>query len=122
MNPANLLAQFIAIVPDFEAHWNSDDNCVIGDDSSFTYHGVCAEFSHFFRDRSHAFAESQLTELFALVEQHVIEPAADDNALDNALCTCFLENIASEQCGQTAKRFMGRNSRSFFDQWHAWPQ
>ena len=121
MKPTDLLQRFITIAPQFDAHWKSDDNYSIHD-GSYTVHGVCSEFSNFFRDTVGRFSESEMKQLFDFIEDHVVEPDAEENKLDNALCTCFLENISSEECGELSKPFMGHKSRRFFDQWHSWPR
>ncbi|MCH8840691.1 MAG: transposase [Planctomycetes bacterium] len=51
----------------------------------------------------------------------LVEPDANEAMLDNARCTCFLENISSEPCGEAAKPWMGRKSRAFLDHWHDGP-
>ena len=44
------------------------------------------------------------------MEEHKLE-----NKLDNALCTCFLENITQTKSGEYARQFMRRKSKSSFD-------
>jgi len=121
VNANDLLDRFVELAPEFRSNWDSDENCFIGDDGHFTLHGVCAEFSHFFRDNHEELSAATMTELFEFIESNVVEPNAPETNLDNALCTCFLENISSERCGETAKPFMGRKAREFFDQWHTGP-
>lgn len=118
VTPRDLLQRFINFWPEFETRWKSDLNYHRGDDGSFTLHGVCGEFSNFFRDTYATWSDSTLSDLFEFVEWNLVEPDAEATLLDNALCTCFLENISSEPCGQAAKPLMGRKSRAFFDQWH----
>ena len=119
LTPPELLQRFIALAPAFEAQWNSDRNYNRDDDGNSTLHGVCSEFSVFFRDHSAEFSTAAMAELFAFIESHV-QPrnSTDSTNLDNALCTCFLENISSEPAGEIAKPYMGSNSRAFFDLWH----
>ncbi len=113
-----LLRQLIEFTPQFEQHWGSDHNLFREDDGSFTLQGVCAEFSHFFRETYLSWSESTLVELFDFVESNVAGDGTAETLLDNALCTCFLENIACLPAGAAVRRFMGRDSRWFFDQWH----
>ena len=121
MRPRDLLHKFVTLAPAFETQWESDDNYCRNADGSFSLHGVCTEFSDFFRRNYAAFSEATVNELFDFVEWNLVEPAADETPVDNALCTCFLENISSEPCGEFARGHMGRKSRAFFDQWHTRP-
>ncbi|MCP4193656.1 MAG: hypothetical protein GY768_23840 [Planctomycetaceae bacterium] len=121
MKPVDLLQRFVTSVPEFEAQWHSERNDHREPDGRFTLHGVCAEFSSCFRDRYMTLSDDVLKDLFELIERHLVEPDAEETTLDNALCTCFLENISSEPCGQAAKPWMGRKSRAFFDRWHHGP-
>jgi hypothetical protein len=117
--PPELLERFIEFAPSFESRWNSEDNCHRDDDGHDSLCGVCAEFSAYFRDHCSDFSVDSLTDLFAFVESHV-QPRenVDSTDLDNALCTCFLENISSEPAGEIGKPHMGPNSRGFFNLWH----
>jgi len=119
--PHELLQRFITLAPEFAAQWNSDQNCFREDDGTFTFHGVCAEFSHFYRDNFDVLSEPTLKDLYEFIERNLVKPVSDETPLDNALCTCFLENISSEPCGEAAKPLMGRKSREFFDRWHVGP-
>ena len=121
MRKQELLARFIEFAPEFAEQWNSDSNCFRDKDGSYTYHGVCAEFSHFFRDNYSMISDETLDELFEFIEQHLVTTDKAENDLDNALCTCFLENISSEPCGEAAKPFMRAKARQFFNAWHTGP-
>lgn len=121
MRKQELLARFIHFAPEFEAYWNHDRNCFRNDDGSYTYHGVCAEFSSFFREHYTQMSQDTLDELFDFIERNLVSSSKDENELDNALCTCFLENISSEPCGEAAKPFMRPKARKFFDYWHQGP-
>lgn len=121
MRPPDLLRKLFVIAPDFETCWESSHNDAIHEDGSFTLHGICCRFAEFFRQRYELFTQEQLTELFWLVEHYLDDPDEYGLPVANALCTCFLEDIASEPCGEFAKPFMGSQSRSLFDQWHHGP-
>jgi hypothetical protein len=121
MTPRDLLCRFVKLAPEFQVQWDSEQNYNRADDGSFTLHGVCCEFSGFFRDHYSSMSEATLDELFDLIEWNLVEPDAEETSVDNALCTCFLENISSEPCGEFAKPLMGRKSRAFFDRWHKGP-
>ncbi len=121
MRPRDLLQQFVKFTPEFQAQWNSDHNLSLDDDGTFTLHGVASEFSYFFKDNYARLSDADFKELFEFIESNLVEPGVEETLLDNALCTCFLENIASEPCGEAAKPWMGRKSRGYFDNWHAGP-
>ncbi len=121
MRPRDLLRKLIVIAPDFEPFWKSPGNCFIYEYGSFTLHGVCLWFSEFFREKYETLTQNQLAELFWLVEHSLDDPDEYGLPVANALCTCFLEDISSEPCGQFAKPFTGPISRSFFDHGHRGP-
>ena len=112
----DLLEFFIFIFPDFEIVWNSEKN-YSRSDSNYTSHGVCAEFSHFFQENHTSFSNEQLDTLFNKIEI-IITYSNDRNTIDNALLTCFLENIAQTKSGDVAKQFMGKRSKVFFNYWN----
>ena len=121
MHPLELLQRFIAFVPTFEAQWKSEHNYHRAEDGSFTLHGLCSDFSSCFRNIYIHLSDDTLKQLFDFIELHIVESTDPETIIDNALCTCFLENISSEPCGQAAKKWLGRKSRIFFDQWHVGP-
>ncbi|TGK41524.1 DUF7674 family protein [Leptospira andrefontaineae] len=59
-----------------------------------TIHGIFAEFSHYFNNNYESFGDDQLIELFAFIEDCLI---TDYDVLNNAVYTCFLENIDSSK-------------------------
>lgn len=120
MKPSQLLDRFNELTPGFSDHWESPENLFRDEDGSFTLHGVCAEWSLFFEKASERLNRSQMQKLFDFIERNVSGPDGPRTDLDNALCTCLLENIASTRSGEVAKEFMGPKSRWFFDQWHDW--
>lgn len=121
MRKQELLAKLIEFAPPFERQWNSESNCFRNDDGSYTYHGVCAEFSSYFRDNYRTMSDATLDALFDFFEQNLVASGKEENDLDNAICSCFLENIASEPCGEAARPFMRPKTRRFFDPCHTGP-
>ena len=116
MTPPELLARLTQLVPGFERAWASPENLSIREDGSFTLHGVCSELTDYFQDHYRELPETRLRTLFAFIEEHVDGPD-DITGPNNALCTCFLENIAGEEAGEAAKPFMGKASRRYYDAW-----
>ncbi len=118
MTPKNLLRHLIRFAPAFENQWNRETNDSLNDDGSFSLHGVCSEFSHYFRKHYRDISPIALQELFDFIEMNLVDSEDTDTPLDNALCTCFLENISTEAAGEFAMHWMGPRSRRFFDEWH----
>ncbi len=116
VNERDLLEFFISMFPNFETAWNSEKN-YSRDADIFTPHGVCAEFSHYFIENYIEFSNEQLEIFFNRLEE-LIEYSEPGNKIDNALCTCFLENIAQTESGDFVKQFMGKRSKKFFDCWN----
>ncbi len=121
MLPPELLDRFIAFIPAFEAQWNSEQNQQRVDTRHCTLHGVCSEFSNCFRDHYVHLSDDTLKRLFDFIELNLVEPSSPETMIDNAICTCFLENLSSEPAGQAARKWMGRKTRAFFDLWHVGP-
>lgn len=116
MTEKDLLDFLISVFPDFETVWNSETNYFL-DDDLYTSHGVCAEFSHYFRENYTEFSNKQLEILFNKIED-IIEFPENRDEIDNALCTCFLENIAQTESGNFAKQFLAKRSKAFFKYWN----
>lgn len=130
MTPQELLNFFIEIAPQFAEQWNSERNFSVRNDKTFTFHGVCSQFSYYFVDRK-SFVETSLIErkvnpditlpnlkkLFNFIEENIYSFEVEDE-LDNALCTCFLEDIAKTKAGDYARNFMGKKSKKYYDSWN----
>lgn len=110
-----MLKFFLSLFPEFEKYWDSEGD-IYRDGEDFNIYGVCSVFSWYFRDNYLEFSQKNLTTLFQKIE----EVLSDEKELDaaNALCTCFLENIAGEEVGRFSREFMGSKSKEFFDFWH----
>lgn len=121
MRPRDLLQKLFSIVPDFAKSWHSKENCFLNKDGTATLHGVCAQLSLYMEYEFASLTAEQWRELFAFVEDNVNGSEGPETQLDNALNTCFLENICCTQAGERAKPHMGPRSRWYFDQWHQWP-
>lgn len=116
MTKEDLLEFFISIFPEFEAVWNAETN-YFRDNNFYTAHGICSEFSHYFRENYREFSRQQLFLLFNKIEENVGIQEEEDE-IDNALSTCFLENIAQTESGDYTKQFMGKNSKEYFSYWN----
>ncbi len=115
MNKEQLLKFFVFLFPEFEKFWDSEGD-IYYEDGDYSIYGVSSVFSWYFKDNYKEFSQQELVLLFQKIEEVV----ADEEDLDaaNALCTCFLENIAGEDVGNFSRKFMGSKSREFFDYWN----
>ena len=139
MTPIDFLEYLIKFTPSFKAAWESDENYFVEDDGTYTYHGVCTEFSHYFidqeahkyvvlvdRDWTHTISDTDLKEFFVWLEGRLEENETKKSLtnsfglLSNAIYTCFLENISQTNAGEYAKQFMGKKARNYFDKWHVY--
>ena len=116
MNKEELLNFFISTFPKFKRIRESESNLFCGGDN-YTPHGVCAEFSNYFEENYLEFSNEQLKMLFNKIEE-IDRASKNGDEIDNALCTCFLENIAQTESGDYAKQFMGKKSKEYFSYWN----
>jgi len=139
MTPITFLQYLIDLAPPFQSVWESDDNYCVEDDGSYSFHGVCCEFSNYFidqeahkyvvltdRDWTETISDNDLEKLFNWLECHLEEKETKDSLsnsfglLSNAIFTCFLENISQTNAGEYAKKFMGNKAIIYFDKWHVY--
>ena len=118
MSAEQALKLFVRHYPEFEAAWESPDNYHRAGEAP-TPHGVCAEFASFFVANALSLGSKRAAALLQEVEPLVATDPQDKDPLANALCTCFLENIAQTNAGRTVAQFMGPASRKYFDLWNA---
>jgi len=116
MNSREFKEWLVSVFPDFEKQWESDEN-YSKEGEEYTVHGVCIEFTHYYRQNYGALTTNQKKRLFDFIEEVVANDPNDESPMANALCTCFLENIAGEEAGETAIAFMGKASRTYYAQW-----
>jgi hypothetical protein len=114
MIPQALLDRLVELFPGFEAYWNGSLNCSRHEDGTFTLHGVFIEFSHFFREHYAKFASDRIAMLGAFISQCM---SSNDDDLDNAAATCFIENIANEKCGEALAQYLTGEARSYLQAW-----
>lgn len=113
--------ELITLCPDFAAAWNDECDLWTGDDGSFTVHGIFAVFSHYIADRLCRGVDPDLRNVFEYVESKLTE---DNSEVDNAACTCFLENLMNRVPKtiplQNLVPFLGPKSRQFCRAWDQW--
>jgi hypothetical protein len=114
VTPEALLDRLVALFPDFRAYWGDPGNYFRDDDGTFTLHGVFAEFTGFFRERHNSLPAEQVAALGAFVSECMSSADAD---LDNAAATCFVENVAGEDCDRELARHLSGEARRY---WQAW--
>src|SRR5262245_46285110 len=114
MTPQALLDRLVALFPEFRARWDNTGNCFRGDDGTFGLHGVFAEFTGFFRERYKSLPAERVATLGAFVSECMASADAD---LDNAVATCFLENVAGEECDRELARHLSGEARGYWQVW-----
>lgn len=115
LNPQIQLVELSRLFPDFKLKWDDPENYFKEDDGSFTVCGVFAEFSHHVRRQFDEMSEETKWSLFRYIENCISGKTMDD--LSNAVCTCFLENLAGENFSARLRSYMGRRSLEYFKQW-----
>ncbi len=118
MSPAQLLEFLVELFPEFRARWDDEDNNMNRNGDDFTAHGICAEFSHFYIEKGFTAEPTIIGKLFQKIEELVASDPEDRDPVANAVCTCFLENIAQLEAGERSLAVMGPVSRKFFQYWH----
>jgi hypothetical protein len=114
MRPQELVNRLVVLFPEFQAHWDSPGNCFRHDDGSFTLHGVFAEFTTFFAERYASLPSERVADLGAFVSECM--ESADEN-LGNAAGTCFVENIAGDECDRELARHLTGEARRYWKYW-----
>jgi hypothetical protein len=115
MTPQMLLDRLVALFPAYQAYWDDPGNCFREDDGTFTLHGVFAEFSSFFREHHQSAPAEAVAALGAFVSECMAP--ADDGPLDNAAATCFVENIAGEECDRELAQHLSGEARRYLQVW-----
>lgn len=112
--PDELLTALDAVLPGFKKRWNKQDS-----GWSFSFCGLFMELTDYVRDHFHQMSEEKRQRLMNFVESLLLDvgdQAYDE--LDNAACTCFLENLASvPPLSAELRRYMGPKSTDFFNDW-----
>jgi hypothetical protein len=118
VSSSELLEFLVDLFPAFRRQWDDEENNMNRNGDDFTAHGVCAEFSSFYVLHCAAADPAIVSRLFAKIEELVVGDPTDQDPVANAICTCFLENIAQLPAGEMSVRFMGPETRTFFAHWH----
>lgn len=106
MDAVALVAELDQLLPGFADYVKSGDNLF----DSGTACGVFAACSHFVSERSVSAATWAPLAMFLNAAV-----SGSDEAVVEAACTCFLENIAD--AGHPLKAFLVGNALSFWEQW-----
>lgn len=104
-------------VPEFEPAWREHLDFWGQDEAGLS--NDLAEFSSFLVENISSIAFDKKEEIFAFVETCVIE---GDEALKDAIATCFLENLLNAASGQKIAAnsfvgFLGKESKAFCKAW-----
>jgi hypothetical protein len=112
--PQVLLDRLIRLFPDFAVYWNRAENCFRSDDGSFTYRGVFAEFSHYFRGHYEQLSQESIKGLAELLADCM---RVKDSELGIAGATCFLENVAGERFSNEFRTYLVGEPLAYYSQW-----
>jgi hypothetical protein len=112
-----MLDTLILMFPEFKMQWEIEGyGWKSNKDGSFELCGLFSEFSGFVRDKFSQMPDWKKAELMNFIESCVTDDL--DDKLDEAVCTCFLENLASEPpLSAELRRYMGQRSLVFFNEW-----
>jgi glutamate 5-kinase len=112
-----ILLQLVSICPNFEAQWKEEEKDRVWEDGPPTFCSLFGEFTNFVRDNFAQMPSRKQKELMDFIESCVVIDG-QDNDLDTAVCTCFLENLSGEPpLSDQLRTYMGPKSTAFFDQW-----
>lgn len=114
--PREVLNRLLENVPAFARSWS--ESLFKEDDGSFTAHGVFATFSWYFRDHFGELTEDARRGVFNFVEECVSFEKEISEGVSNAAGTCFLENIAGDKELADVSKYLGPESREFFERWN----
>jgi hypothetical protein len=119
MSPAeNVLTELLSYCPNFAAEWDRERDLWTSDDGSFTVHSVFTVFSHYIAGRLIRGEDPALVKVFHLIESKL---TGDDSEVENAACTCFLENLMNRVPeaipAQTLIPLLGPEARRFCRSW-----
>lgn len=117
MNTEEYKNTLVDLFPEFESYWESEDNIYKHD--QFNIHSVTLCFCEYFKFNYKKFTEQQMSRLFEFVEKWVSKDPDDKLLVSNALCTCFLENIAQSEAGDASKKYLGKDSLEYFKKWES---
>ncbi len=111
-------ADLISLCPDFAPAWDDEAYLWTADDGSISPLGVFAAFSHYIAARLSIRANPELQTVFDYVESKL---TGDDSEVDNAACTCFLENLMNRVPESIPPQhlvpLLGPKSREFCRAW-----
>lgn len=116
MNETELEAMLISLFPDFEKSWKHED-IQREDDGSFSAHGIMSAFTNFYR-QNYTTLDTNLLKIFCrTIETVVASDPRDQSDVANAICTCFLENIAGDKEAKRLVPFLGKACKEFYSNW-----
>lgn len=106
MTSVQLIDRLVAIFPEFRPYWEAKNY------GSFTLHGVFVVFTSFFYERHELLLADRVAALGTFVSECMAPD--DDNLLDNAAATCFVENIAGMPCNHRISPYLTGPARRYW--------
>jgi hypothetical protein len=83
------------------------DSLHADDKNEFSFCGLFAEFTVYFRDNASSFSKTQIKGIFELVEECL---SIENEELQTAVVTCFFENIRGEAFLRKMKKYIGHQT------------
>jgi hypothetical protein len=116
MDKNSLTSLLLSLFPGFAQYWDTED-IHRENDRSFTSHGLMSSFTHYFRSNWQHVSSESLTVFGDEIEKIVAADPNDESEVANAICTCFLENIAGAEAGTALEPYLGKECKVFYDHW-----
>lgn len=115
-----LREELFTVCPDFASLDKAEWDLWTNDDGTFSVHQVFAVFSGYISERLERREISDIERVFRFIEMKL----GSDEEMNNAACTCFLENIMNRVPEsidpETFVDFLGPKSRGFCKAWDDW--
>jgi len=120
MPPEELFKTICEITPDFKNYWGKADNYFRNDEGLGTIHGIFAEYSGFIKTNIRNIEDKDMINLFNFVEKCINEEPNSESGISNAVCTCFLENLAGEgDLSNSILKYLGTKSKDYFKKYNS---
>lgn len=113
--PDTVLETLTRLFPAFAAQCHYSESLFANEDGTFTFCGLFCELTEFVRYCFETMPDPERTELFKFVEDCI--SIHDNDELDTAVCTCFLENLADGELSLELRRYIGPTALTFLDAW-----
>ncbi|RYG75083.1 hypothetical protein EON80_01815 [bacterium] len=115
--PESMRAELLRIFPDFKTQWEEDGDTFNDEAGNYSYCGLFSVFGWFFRDHFLNMKKEKIQEFCDYIETFVRDDDIHED-IDNAICTCFLEDVGGEPTTVNLPNYLGPKSLKFYLSWH----